>query len=143
MAETVSCVEQGSTVVSARISGEWELVSGAVTANSPCQVASVEAWDKDLVFEVANITDGDQCVLTANVSLLSVPGFYETILFPLQACVYSNELRPSGTFSGMALGGQVAFTLIVTFGLAFGILLALAFLYPACCLSRIKREGRG
>jgi hypothetical protein len=136
VAETVSCVEQGSTVVSARISGEWELVAGAVTANSPCQVASVEAWDQDLVFEVTNVTEKAQCVLTANVSLLSVPGFYETIVFPLQSCVYSNELRPSGTFGGMSLGGQVAFTLIVTFGLLFGILLALAFLYPVCCLSR-------
>lgn len=140
MAETVSCVEQGSTVVSARISGEWELVAGAVTANSPCQVASVEAWDHDLVFEVANVTEKAQCVLTANVSLLSVPGFYETIVFPLQSCVYSNELRPSGTFGGMSLGGQVAFTLIVTFGLFFGLLLALAFLYPVCCLSRRGRS---
>lgn len=98
-------------------------------------MGSVEAWDHDLVFEVSNVTGREQCVLMANVSLLSVPGFYETIVFPLEACVYSNRLRPSGTFGGMNPDGQVLFVSVVTFGLFFGLLLALAFLYPACCLS--------
>lgn len=142
VAETVSCVEQGSTVVSARVSGEWELVGGGVTLNSPCQVASVEAWDHDLVFEVSNVTEKEQCVLIANVSLLSVPGFYETIVFPLEACVYSNRLRPSGTFGGMNPDGQVFFVAVVTFGLSAGLVLALAFLYPVCCLSKPRPRGQ-
>lgn len=142
VAETVSCVEQGSTVVSARVSGEWELVGGGVTLDSPCQVESVEAWDHDLVFEVSNVTEKAQCVLIANVSLLSVPGFYETIIFPLQACVYSNRLRPSGTFGGMNPDGQVLFVSVVTFGLFFGSLLALAFLYPVCCTSKLRAQRR-
>jgi len=126
---TLTCASGDTTRVTATITGDWVLESGYATENSLCTVTGTDVWDKSVVFTVANLTNIDQCTLVANVSLTTSPGFYRTVLFPLQSCAFAQPFDPTGEFSGMDDGNKVAFVLFVIIGLTVMFLLAVSVAY--------------